>query len=109
MTRTRRFAAIVIFLAGINTVSPADHIPQVPRDQLDFQFRAGAMLRIGDWNPFLELRGRLEQEGNILGYRTFTLGSYYRPHKNLKVGAFYRLQQGSRHDDDWIDLNPGWS
>jgi hypothetical protein len=28
--------------------------------------------------------------------------------KNLKVGAFYRLQKGARHDDDWIDLNPGW-
>ena len=35
-------------------------------------------------------------------------GAYYRLHSNLKAGVFYTLQRGARHDDDWIDLDPGW-
>lgn len=36
------------------------------------------------------------------------VGSYYRLIKNLKMGAFYQLQQGKRHDDDWTSDNGDW-
>ena len=66
------------------------------------------MLNIGSFNPFLEILARLEDTNLEFRYRSLTLGSYYRIHRNIKLGLFYRLQQGARHDDDWIDLNPGW-
>ena len=109
MISVKRVALVVLLCAGAAAQSPADHIPQAPDDPLDYQVRLGAMLKIEKWNPFLEIRGRLEHEENALGYRAITLGSYFRPHGNIKLGAFYRLQQGSRHDNDWIGLDPGWA
>jgi hypothetical protein len=51
----------------------------------------------------------LQDASRELRYRALTLGGYWRLHRNLKLGAFYRLQFGVRHDDDWVALNPGWA
>lgn len=40
--------------------------------------------------------------------RTLTLGSRYRIHPNLKLGAFYQLAYGLRHDEDWVKINDRW-
>lgn len=37
---------------------------------------------------------------------SFRLGSYYKLHKNLKLGAFYERQYGKRHDEDWKKSDP---
>ena len=55
----------------------------------------------------MELRGRLEGEDHEPGLLALTLGSYYRLHRNVKAGAFVRLQQGVRHDDDWVEPSAG--
>ena len=87
----------------------ADHIPVTSKDVvLEFSGQTSVILDIGDFDPFLEIQADIEDEELELRYRAVTLGTYYRLHRNVKVGAFYRLQAGVRHDDDWIDLSPGW-
>lgn len=41
-------------------------------------------------------------------YNAFTFGGYYRVLENLKLGAFYRLQFGARHDEDWVESGSDW-
>lgn len=41
-------------------------------------------------------------------FNAFALGVYYRVHENLKLGAFYRLQFGARHDEDWVESGGNW-
>jgi hypothetical protein len=67
----------------------------------DFMGRFAIIADVGDWNPLLELDGRIEGSDRELRYRALTAGTYYRPHRNLKIGSFYRVQAGARHDDDW--------
>lgn len=52
---------------------------------------------------------RWEDEPTQFRYRSLTAGSYYRLSKHIKVGAFYRLQMGALHDDDWVFIDPGWN
>lgn len=84
-----------------------EHVPEAGGLDLDFQSRVTLAADIGDWNPFLDLEGRFEGEDNQFRYRSFTAGTYRRIHRNVKVGAFYRLQAGARHDDDWLDRGGG--
>ena len=86
----------------------ADHIPVPPEGVVEFEGRIAAFLKINDFQPLAELKARLEEEEREFRYLSFTLGSYYRLHENLKVGAFYRVQRGERHDDDWVFTDPGW-
>ena len=86
----------------------ADHIPVPPKGVLEFQGRTAALFKIGAVQPFVELRGKIEDAAHELRYHGLTLGSYFRILDNLKLGAFYRLQAGERHDDDWIFTDPGW-
>jgi len=48
------------------------------------------------------------RDGTDEGYGSLTLGPYVRLHENLKAGAFYRVQRGERHDDDWGARNSVW-
>jgi hypothetical protein len=41
------------------------------------------------------------QYGRLLPSRDLLVGDYLRVAKNLKIGAFYDLGYGQRHDDDW--------
>ena len=85
-----------------------DHIPLAPENNVDFELDARLFLKYEKWTPMLELEGQWQYDPNQFYYRHLTVGTYYRITKNVKVGGFYRLQMGARHDDDWIDLNPGW-
>jgi len=86
----------------------ADH--QVPRTpggrEVEFESDLRAFFKKGKVSWLGELKGRLEKEPSQFRYRSLTLGPYRRIHKNVKVGAFYRFQQGARHDDDWIQPPP---
>jgi hypothetical protein len=103
-------AAALLFCAPLAR-AVADHIPVPPQGVVELQGRTAAFLDLGDLELLGELEGRLEDTDHHFGYRAVTLGGYYRVLRNLKVGAFYRLASGVRHDDDWIvdpSPPPGW-
>ena len=94
-------AAAVIVVAA--AVAPAEHIPEPSGGFIEFESRTSLMLDLGRLDPLIELDGRFEGENLEFRYRSLTAGAYFRLLKNLKAGAFYRVQQGARHDDDWIE------
>lgn len=83
--------------------------PAVPRGRTA-EYEASARLsgRAGRFEPLADLAGRWQFEGQR-PYRALMLGSYARAHKNLKLGIFYRLQNGARHDDDWVKDGVNWA
>jgi len=42
-------------------------------------------------------------------FKAVTLGGYYQAIQNLKLGAFYRIAYGLRHNEDWMSMNGKWS
>ncbi len=62
----------------------------------------------GDLSGMFEYEGRFEDKPMEFRYQSLTFGGYYRVHRNVKVGAFYRLQLNVRHDDDWIEEGATW-
>ena len=105
---------ITLCAASVSLPAHADHhVPEAASGTatsiVELDGRVALMLTIERFNPLLEIHARLEDRDLEFRYRSLTLGSYYRIHSNIKLGLFYRLQQGARHDDDWINLNPGWA
>lgn len=101
-------SALAFFLCA--AAAQADHFPlEPPKGVVEYEGRVAALFSYGEFDPVLELKARLEDEEREFRYRAVTLGSYYRFHRNVKAGAFLRVQQGTRHDDDWINLNSGWT
>jgi hypothetical protein len=80
-----------------------------PKGVVEIEGRAALLLDTPRFDPLLETIGRFEDQDLQFRYRALTVGSYYRLHRNLKVGLFYRLQAGARHDDDWVETVPGWA
>src|SRR4030067_2621553 len=107
MRKITIFLIAAVFAAGF-LPAHAEHEPVPPDGAVEMENSVSALFKFGKFTPMIGLERRFVDEGFESPYRALTLGSYYRVLKNLKVGAFYRLQQGARHDDDWIDLNPGW-
>lgn len=103
---------LVFALSIIGAVSSkqllADHTPTVSSGVVELEGNVRLFVKYNNFTPLLGFEGRWEDENLEFRYHSLTVGSYYRAHKNIKVGAFYRLQRGARYDDDWIDLNPGW-
>jgi hypothetical protein len=89
----------VLFIAGPAVSAAAQDDP--PEGFVELEMVSRLFLDVGEWDPMAELVGRFEGEKFEFGYRALTLGSYYRFHENVKAGAFYRVQQGARHDEDW--------
>jgi hypothetical protein len=98
-------AAAVIVTAAVAT--PAEHIPEPSDGFIELESRTSLLLDLGRFDALVELEGRFEDEDLEFRYRSLTAGTYIRLLKNLKAGAFYRVQQGARHDDDWIELSGG--
>ena len=93
-------AAVIVVAAG---VTPAEHIPESSDGFIEFESRTSLLLDLGRIDPLVEIEGRFEDENLEFRYRSLTAGAYLRLLRNLKAGAFYRVQQGVRHDDDWIE------
>jgi hypothetical protein len=108
----RAAAAAAAFLLAAAAFAPADHIPIPPDGALTFQARTALIATIEDVDLVAELTGGQESvDQSFRLHESLTLGGYYRVLKNLKLGAFYRLQAGVHHDDDWVVNNappPGW-
>lgn len=107
MGMRKTLVSLIMVLVSAAAVR-GEHVPEAGGLDLDFRTRAAVAADIGDWNPYLDLEGRFEGEDNQFRYRSVTAGAYRRVHRNVKVGAFYRLQAGVRHDDDWLDLGGGF-
>jgi hypothetical protein len=99
---------LALALFGIPLAALGDHVPLTSGSNVDYELDLRVFLRHNRWMPMAEFKGLWEYDPNQFSYRALTLGTYYRVSKNVKVGGFYRLQMGARHDNDWINLNPGW-
>ena len=106
----KKLQACLLVLLGAVWVVPvgAEHIPSAEAGAVELHGRSAVLVDTRSFDGLLELSGRLGASDLELGYRALTVGGYYRPHRNLKVGLFYRLQAGARHDDDWIEVSGGW-
>ena len=106
-----RTGSFLLLAALVSAPCFADNLPSAPNGTLELEGRTAFILQSGSFDFLADITGRLEDAGMTFQYRALTIGGYYRPLKNLKVGAFYRLQAGVRHDDDWVS-NPSplpWS
>ena len=101
---------IVVFLMGGLASAYAQSIPVMPQGAVELGTFGRFFVQAHNFEPYAELLGRFEDTTFEFRYRSLTLGSYYRPLPNLKVGLFYRLQAGARHNDDWIEMATptGW-
>ena len=104
---SKRLTLISVIIFFYIQLLPAEHIPDTDTFNFQYQGRLTVIGDLGNWNPYLEVLGDQSTSFELEYYHLLT-GSYYRLHKNLKIGAFYLLQAGVRHDDDWVNLNPGW-
>jgi hypothetical protein len=98
MKRVAAFAAFVLASAGAFALTTL----KAPEGIVEFQGRTQVIANIGNVDLLLEGLGRSEHvDADLQSFESLTLGGYYRLLKNLKVGAFYRLQAGAHHDNDW--------
>lgn len=91
-------------------VGASEHAPSAPDTAVDFSTHLRVFLRADNWNPMVSVDVQ-SAHGLEQVQRSLTLGSYYRLHRNWKIGAFYRLQQAVHHDDDWksVDDSDGFT
>ena len=89
------------------------YVPVAPKGLVELQGRTQVIASFESVDLLVEALGRTEYvDPTLRSFESITLGGYYRLLKNLKIGAFYRLQAGAHHDDDWthqtISAPPGW-
>lgn len=74
---------------------------------VDLEGRAAMMATAGKFNPYVELKGTFHGDDKEFRYSSITAGTYFRTVDWLKIGAFYKLQKGARHLEDWqFDAGP---
>lgn len=101
MTKTIISAAAAL-LAVSASLARAAGVPQSPAGRPADPEVTERIMRLGGVvEPMAETTQRWQYEGRRL-YREAAVGSYFRVEKHLKLGAFYRLEHGVRHDDDWF-------
>ena len=85
-------------LLWLALAAPAAAVPpKAPGGRVaEYETAARAFYKAGAFDLLGDLTLRSDR-----GEKLLTTGGYARLHRNLKVGAFYRLQQGMRQDDDW--------
>jgi hypothetical protein len=103
------FALFMLAAAG----GFAQTSPEPPEGIVELQGRTQLIANIGDVDLMVEGLGRSEHVDTALqSLESLTVGGYYRLLKNMKIGAFYRLQAGAHHDSDWahipISAPPWW-
>ena len=126
-----KYLPISIFVLSFSGIFGAHILNNSIQGNYEFETNLRLFLKIqSELKVLTEFKGRMEikednQVGDQLGpiegmvykdrkkelefrYRSFMLGPYYRLFKNLHLGAFYKLQQGARHDDDWRGKNGLW-
>lgn len=106
MIKTTVSLALLLAAAG----AAAAPVPQAPGGRApEYEATQALTGTAGLFQPLAEATERWQYDG-LRPYQELTLGSYARVERHLKVGAFYRVQRGARHDDDWKNDGPGrWS
>jgi hypothetical protein len=95
-------AALALALSGAAAAAPT--APPPPKGlSPEYESAQRLFLRAGRFQPLAEAAQRWQYDHRV-PYRSATLGTYARVARPLKVGAFYKLQYGARHDDDWGPL-----
>jgi len=107
MKHTVLIISILILIGGPAFGSHHTDLP-MPGFLFEYEGRLAAIAGIGDLTLLTEVKGRINGDDLELGYRSLQTGLYYRVLRNLKIGMFYSLQAGVRHDDDWIEGDSGW-
>lgn len=109
MSTTFRRRTLLIVAAMLCVVHlHAAHVPSIEETGFEIQTHGRFFYLAGNLSGMFEYIGRFEGADTSFRYQGITLGGYYRLHRNVKVGAFYRLQVNARHDDDWITEGSGW-
>lgn len=110
------FGRVLLILGVLLVLIPSamrgdHHVPsEVEESPVEFDLRAVFAPDTGRIDPLVELSAAFQPDSRPLGLSSLTAGAYLRVVDNLKLGGFYRMQIGSRHDDDWIsDGAGGWS
>ena len=77
-------------------------LPAAPNGRIS-EYEASSRLfgRAGVFEPLADWTQRW-QYADLRPFRALTLGSYARVERHFKLGLFYRLQYGARHNDDWL-------
>jgi hypothetical protein len=105
--RLARAAAALALCASAAASARADAIPQAPHGRpLEYEADENFIANEGLFSPVVETSERW-QYVHQLPYKDVMVGSYARVDRCLKVGAFYELQYGARHNDDWAQAIPG--
>jgi hypothetical protein len=95
-----RAGALLAFALWAANPARADNVPQdVPR-AVDPEITVRAFARAGKISILGELAGGWQSDSR--SSRSLLAGAYAQPWPNLKLGAFYGLQYGQRHDEDWV-------
>lgn len=96
-------------LAALAAPAVADPIPSSPGGRLlEYEADESLTSRAGIFEPIVDATQRWQYTGQQ-PYKDAMFGSYARVDKYLKLGAFYRLQYGARHNDDWVQTpGGGW-
>jgi outer membrane receptor protein involved in Fe transport len=82
-------------------------VPEAPHGRRpEYETSVRMLGKAGPLEPMADLSGRWQYE-TLRPARSLTMGAYTRAHKNLKLGLFWRVQSGMRHDDDWVNPAPG--
>ncbi len=109
MTRITASLAAAVLLGAVPSRAQL-RAPEVPRGRpLEYEASARFFGRSGIVEPMVETSARWQYDGRR-PFRSATAGAYARAARRLKLGVFWRVQYGARHDDDWIREGPGrWS
>lgn len=95
----RIITSLVVFMAAAAAFGQ-QHVPIFTQGLVDLQGRTQLIATIDNLDLLAEGVGLLQDADFHFQYRALTLGGYYRVLPNLKLGAFYRLEAGARHDND---------
>ncbi len=102
--------ALLLLLMLPAAAAFAQRVPTIDQGLVDLQARTQIVANFGSFDALAEVLGQYRTDENALGFHDVTVGGYYRVLPNLKVGAFYRLQAGARHDDTVVESTAaaGW-
>ena len=106
-------AILIVFGLAPMPVRASHHLineadPVISASAFEIHTHGRFFYAMDDFSGLVEYVGRFEDEKLEFRYQSLTLGGYFRPHPNLKIGAFYRLKLDVRHDNDWIEDGPDW-
>lgn len=87
----KRLIFIVTVLVLLAFSVYAGQVPVSGDLRVDYLGRFTVIADIKNWNPYLKVQGRYISDAAQIDYRHILTGSYYRIHKNIKIGAFYLL------------------